>query len=92
VEKKYPNQTTFWNEYRQGKIAEPLVNQACAHFAKGLQLSDEFPIREEVLYNAISAELAKGDFAKALSYARELGKKYPGRVLLSIDITQTYMS
>jgi hypothetical protein len=77
VEKKYSNQRQFRSEYREGKVTEPLVNQACLHFAKASELSDEFPIREEVLYHGISAEVVRGDFAKALSYANELGKKYP---------------
>lgn len=43
----------------------------------GAKLSDEFPIREEVLKELAIAEFIKGNHEKAYSLLDELGNKYP---------------
>lgn len=75
--KKHPSLEKFKAKREQGEVEEPLFEQAYIHLSKTLALPDEFPIREEVLYYMISTEIVRGDYQKALSYANEIGVKYP---------------
>jgi len=77
LEKKYPDVEKFWNEYRQGKMKEPLLDQAQSHLSKALNLPDEFPIREQILYELPKVEFIKGNYKKARSLLDELAHKYP---------------
>ncbi len=74
--KKHPSFEKFKTELQQSKVEEPLFNQAHAYLTKGASLIDEFPIREEVLYQLARTEGIKGNYKKALSLLDELGKKY----------------
>jgi hypothetical protein len=49
-----------------------------AQLAQAKAYADERQFEQaEAVYHGISAEVVRGDFAKALSYAKELGNKYP---------------
>lgn len=73
---KHPTEK-FISEYRAGLVREPLVEKARSHLVKALELPDEFPIRQEVLYHLIGIEILKGNNNTALYYANELSQKYP---------------
>lgn len=77
LETKHSLGERFTAKYRAGLIKEPLVENAHAHLVKALELPDEFPIRQEVLYHLIGIEIFKGNNDNAISYASELNEKYP---------------
>jgi len=77
LEEKYPDGENFLAQYRQGKIKEPLVDQAQSHLSKAYHLPDEFPIRSEVLTRLSRTEYVGGDYKKAISLLEELATKYP---------------
>lgn len=77
VEEKYSDSKKFWDDYRQGKIIEPLVGQAHSHLSSAYKLPDEFLIRDEVLYQLTKIEFIKGNYKKVLSLVDELEAKYP---------------
>ena len=54
-----------------------LFKDANKYLAIGVKLPDSFPLREEVLMQLVSIEIAKGNDKKANSILDELGTKYP---------------
>jgi hypothetical protein len=77
-EDKYRDESKqFIFRYRRGEIKEPLFEKSYVHLIKAMELPDEFPIRQEVLYHLIGVELIKGNNAAVLAYANELSQKYP---------------
>jgi len=74
---KHPSFERFKEKYQKGQIEEPLFEQALKYLTIGAKLPDEFPIREEVLKELVSAEYTKGNHEKAISLLDELSIKYP---------------
>ena len=74
---KYPDGEQFMAKYRRSEIVEPLFENSYKYLGDALELPDEIPTREEVLASIISAEIVRGDYDKAVSYANEMGEKYP---------------
>jgi len=75
--RKYSPGEEFMRAYRKGEVKEPLVKRAYNCLSAGLDLPDGFPIREEVLLNMVNVEIIKGDYQRCVTYANELGLKYP---------------
>ena len=59
------------------KLTEPLYQEAKVYLQIGLNLPDDFPIRQEILYRLIEIEGENKNYSQALSYVDELGAKYP---------------
>ena len=77
LQKKYPSFQKFKADLQQGKVKEPLFEQACMFLAAGTKLPDEFPIRQQVLYEMSATEYIKNNYEKAFSLLDELCAKYP---------------
>jgi len=77
LERKYRDGEKFWADYREGRLKEPLLDQARSNLSQAARLPDEFPIREEVLYELPKMEMIEGHYNKALSLLDELARKYP---------------
>jgi len=86
LDEKYrgKNVDKVMEDYRTGKIKEPLVDEAHRYLSAALELPDsmidpsgEFHIRENVLYALLRVEQYKGNYQKCLSYLDELIKRYP---------------
>lgn len=75
--KKHPSFEKFRVVHQQGQIKEPLFDQALMYLAEGTKLPDNFPIREEVIYQLSRTEFIEGNHKKALSLLDELNTKYP---------------
>ena len=75
--KKHPSFQTFKVKQQQGEIEEPLFDQAHKYLSTGTELSEEFPIREKVLYQLSRTEVIEGNYEKAFSLLDELATKYP---------------
>jgi len=71
-QKKHPSIKKFKAGLENDGIKEPLYQKACEYLTTGAQLPDEFPIREEVLWNLCSIEHIRGNFDKAISLLDEL--------------------
>jgi len=76
-QKKHPSIEKFKAGLENDGIKEPLYQKACEYLTTGAQLPDEFPIREEVLWNLCSIEHIRGNFDKTISLLDELSTKYP---------------
>jgi hypothetical protein len=57
--------------------SRPLYQEAKVYLQIGLDLPDDFFVRQEILYGLIEIEMKNKTFSQALSYANELGVKYP---------------
>lgn len=55
----------------------PLFKEANRYYREALKLPDDFPIRQKILNQLIEFEMLNKNFQLALSYATELGDKYP---------------
>ncbi len=55
----------------------PLFKEANKYYQKALKLPDDFPVRQKILNQLIEFEMLDKNFQLALSYAIELGDKYP---------------
>jgi hypothetical protein len=57
--------------------SRPLYQEARVYLQIGLDLPDDFFVREEILRALIEIEMEAKHFSQALSYLNELGVKYP---------------
>ena len=73
---RYTNRSTFATNTREpnGQQIGSVPNKIRD---KGIDLPDEFPIREEVVYTLASIESVKGNRERAESLKDELVRKYP---------------
>ncbi|MBN2591573.1 MAG: hypothetical protein JXA96_17030 [Sedimentisphaerales bacterium] len=76
-EYKYSETRTFIEQYRKGKIKDPLIESAKKYLSIAYGLPDEIPIRETAIYNLATFELFDGNATKAFSIYDELAAKYP---------------
>lgn len=76
LQKKHPSFQKFRREQRTGDV-EPLLAQTVNYLQKATMLSDDFEIRERVLYQLALAEYLNGDFERARVSLNELKTKYP---------------
>ena len=53
------------------------IDEIQKYLNSGIELPDEFPVREETLYDLANVEAMKGNKARADSLRDELVKKYP---------------
>ena len=78
----------LYNEYEEQRIVlnlneqyklKPIAKEAMEYLKKGLELPDEFSIRENILYMLTESEIEVGekDYSKAIAYLEELSEKYP---------------
>jgi hypothetical protein len=58
-------------------IDEALWDESAKYLRKGLELPDDFPIRQEVLYRLIEFEGKKENYSQSILYSDELTAKYP---------------
>ena len=57
--------------------SKQLFQEAHCYLTSGLNLPDDFPLRQEILYRLIEIELESKNFTQAISYSNELCIKYP---------------
>ncbi len=74
---KYISLDAFKEQYLDKGIEAPLFEKGIHYFTIGAKLSDEFPIRENLLWEFGEIEYAGGNYTKALAIAEELSTKYP---------------
>ncbi len=74
----YEEQRIFLNINEQYKL-KTIAKEAMEYLEKGLELPDEFPIREDILYMLTESEIEVGEkkYSKAIAYLEELSEKYP---------------
>jgi hypothetical protein len=58
-------------------IDKELWDESAKYLRKGLELPDDFPIRQEVLYRLIEFEGKKENYSQSILYSDELTAKYP---------------
>jgi hypothetical protein len=75
--KKHPSFVKFKAKHQEGQIEEPLFDQVRKYLSVGVELRDEFPIRENVLSKLVNIEFMDGNYEKAFSLLDELRTKYP---------------
>jgi len=62
---------------KESKPRDPLLERTMGYLQIAYELPDEYPIRENVLYQLARIYAIDGDFKKAMDLLDELGKKYP---------------
>jgi len=55
----------------------PLFKEANKYYRKALELPDDFPIRQQILWQLAEFEIIDKNYLQALSYVAELDVKYP---------------
>ena len=77
LQQKYPNGKKIKDKYSQDTTVRLVFDRATLNLEKGLDMPEEIPIRQEVLYYLVSAEIVKGNSEKSMLYAKEVMLKYP---------------
>ena len=76
-DKKHGDFEKFKKKYKAGEIQEPLLDQAITYMNIGLQLPEDFPLRQELLHNLSMLEYIKDNYDRSFSLLDELKNKYP---------------
>ncbi len=74
---KYFSFEDFREEYKTGNVQEPLFEKSLKYLTIGSQLPDEFPIRQEVLFQLSRIEFMQNNLDKSISLIDEIASKYP---------------
>jgi len=75
--RKHPSFEKFKDKRQKDKVEEPFFDLACKYLAIGVDLPDEFPIREKVLDGLFKTEFIKDNYEKIDILLDELEAKYP---------------
>lgn len=76
LEKRYGDFEEFKREYQIGTAEEPLIDKTIHHLDIALQLSDDFPDQQEVLYHLAILEYIKDNYKRSFLLLEELSSKY----------------
>jgi len=74
--KEHTSFEKFLVKYRQNKVQNKNFDNACKYLTIALNLPDDFPIRERILYELIRVEFIKGNYEKVSELLDELAIKY----------------
>jgi len=75
--RRHPSFERFKAKRKQGAVKEPLFELAYKYLRIGAELPDEFPVREEVLYQLTRPEWIMNNYERVFSLLDELSAKYP---------------